>query len=106
MHRHLQSGMCENPASNRRHGSRQVIRTLSDENCNELENATSPSLESGQNHSSVEGDHKPIAASPRAATVREERLATRLMTVQEVAQLLQVPTSWVYERTRLRCHNR
>ncbi len=32
----------------------------------------------------------------------EKREATRLLTVHEVAEFLQVPASWVYERTRKR----
>jgi excisionase family DNA binding protein len=36
------------------------------------------------------------------ATVREDAL----LTVREVAQLLRVPVSWVYEHTRERCRDR
>jgi excisionase family DNA binding protein len=39
-------------------------------------------------------------AATNAATVGEKAQDERLLTVQEVANLLHVPTSWVYERTR------
>lgn len=38
-----------------------------------------------------------ISVAPRFSTEAE-----RLLTVQEVAELLRVPVSWVYERTRRR----
>ena len=39
-------------------------------------------------------------AAANAATLGEKAQDERLLTVQEVANLLHVPTSWVYERTR------
>lgn len=44
MHRRPQFGMRENPASNRRHGSRQAVRGLSDAGRAEEENLTSTPL--------------------------------------------------------------
>lgn len=44
----------------------------------------------------------PHAAPMRAATEEETPNANRLLTVREVADLLQVPVSWVYGRTRKR----
>jgi excisionase family DNA binding protein len=41
-------------------------------------------------------------AATTAATVGKGSGDERLLTVQEVAMLLRVPTSWVYERTRRR----
>jgi excisionase family DNA binding protein len=41
---------------------------------------------------------------PQFASLRPARGA--LLTVEEVAELLKVPVSWVYERTRLRGINR
>jgi excisionase family DNA binding protein len=38
--------------------------------------------------------------------VGKEQLADRLLTVQEVASLLRVPVSWVYECTRRRLRER
>ena len=40
--------------------------------------------------------------APNAATRTDKVQNERLLTVQEVANLLQVPASWVYERTRRR----
>ena len=40
------------------------------------------------------------------ATVLKEQSAGRLLTIKQVAELLQVPRSWVYGRTRARCHGR
>jgi excisionase family DNA binding protein len=77
MHHRLQSGMRENPASDRRHGSRQGVRTLSDASLVEETTATSPSPAFGQNHSIVDPDRKPNAASPRAATGGERDDAAR-----------------------------
>src|SRR5208282_5857096 len=42
------------------------------------------------------------AASQNAATRGEERDERHLLNVHEVAELLQVPVSWVYERVRRR----
>lgn len=42
------------------------------------------------------------AAEQHAATGEERRKRGDLLTVHDVAQLLHVPTSWVYERTRRR----
>lgn len=42
------------------------------------------------------------ATSEHAAIAGKINRDERLLTVQEVAELLHVPTSWVYERTRRR----
>jgi excisionase family DNA binding protein len=68
MQHRLQSGMRENPASDRRHGSRQVVLSLSGGNCVEEENVTLSPATPGQNHSFAGSDTNPNAASPRAAT--------------------------------------
>jgi len=47
-------------------------------------------------------DNPPQVASPQAATISERLTECGLLTVNEVAELLQVPVSWVYERTRSR----
>jgi excisionase family DNA binding protein len=100
MHRRLQSGMRENPASNRRHGSRLTAGSTTKENSiNDVNLAT---LEASPSHTHVGPDRHPHAASPHAATGGENRNDGRLMTVREVAELLRVPSSWVYERTRRR----
>jgi excisionase family DNA binding protein len=73
MQHRLQSGMRENPASDRRHGSRQVVRSLAGGNCVEDENVTSSPATPGQNHSLTGSDTNPHAASPRAATGEERK---------------------------------
>jgi excisionase family DNA binding protein len=73
MHHRLQSGMRESPASDRRHGSRQVVRSLSGGNCVEEENVTSSPATPSQNHSFAGSDTNPNAASSRAATGEEKK---------------------------------
>jgi excisionase family DNA binding protein len=47
--------------------------------------------------------HAPLHAAPCAATAGGNTTTlNRLLTVHEVATLLQVPVSWVYTRTRKR----
>jgi excisionase family DNA binding protein len=106
MHHRLQSDMRENPASDRRHGSRLAVGSVSnvDFNNNEISAPTEPSA--GHSHPLAIGVDSPHAAPPHAATAEEYRHDGRLMTVHEVAELLQVPSSWVYEHTRQRCLNR
>jgi excisionase family DNA binding protein len=79
MHRHLQFGMRENPASDRRHGSRPVL------------------------HSNHVQFHDDGHEDSQEATGGEEKTTARLLTVAEVAELLNVPVSWVYEHTRPQC---
>lgn len=51
--------------------------------------------------------HSPIDAAPmHAATAGTCTDTSHLLTVSEVAQLLQVPVSWVYARTRHRSNSR
>jgi excisionase family DNA binding protein len=45
-----------------------------------------------------------LPVTPRPADVRTE--PERLLTVRELAELLAVPPSWIYERTRRRGENR
>ena len=69
MHHRLQFGMRENPASDRRHGSRQVVRTQLDPKCIAEENVTaSPSTTGGENHLAVNTDCGSDAATLHAAT--------------------------------------
>jgi excisionase family DNA binding protein len=70
MHARSQFGVRENPASNRRHGSRQAVSHLLDASLIEEETATSVPLAHGQNCWSV--DSTANAASRRAATGEEK----------------------------------
>ncbi|MFY9531405.1 MAG: helix-turn-helix domain-containing protein, partial [Candidatus Acidiferrales bacterium] len=40
------------------------------------------------------------------ATVGDTRRKGQLLTVRAVAEILQVPTSWIYEHTRRKCADR
>lgn len=73
MHYRLQSGMRENPASSRRHGSRQTTISLSDAAFLEEKTATSNPLARRQKHSFADADSEPNAASLRAATGEEDK---------------------------------
>mgnify|MGYP006267771479 CR=1 FL=1 len=101
MHRRPQFGMRENPASDGRHGSRTVVRPVSNATPVEKEAAASPPPELPQNHPPANVDNKPNAAPPRAATIGM-RCEGNLLTVHEVAEMLGVSVSWVYGRTRAR----
>src|SRR5215469_1210851 len=72
MHRRLQFGMRENPASNRRHDSRQVVQTSPDRNCIEQQNAGSSPPALGQTHSAINTDSNSDAALPYEATGRKK----------------------------------
>jgi excisionase family DNA binding protein len=106
MHRRLQFGMRENPASERRHGSRAATDVSSSpHSLGEQSPAivaphvlSEPPIVSG--HSSIH------AAKSTAATGERNANQHRLLTIQEVADLLQVPVSWVYGHTRHRSVNR
>jgi excisionase family DNA binding protein len=102
MHRRLQFGMRESPASSRRHGSRLTAESATNENSIKEENLTT--LKSSPSHVyPTDGPNRyPHPASLHAAIGGGTRDDGRLMTVHEVAELLQVPASWVYERKRRR----
>lgn len=71
MHRDLQFGMRENPASDRRHGSRQGVRSPSDGKWIQEESLASSLLTHSGNSSSADVDSAPNAAPLRAATVEK-----------------------------------
>ena len=105
MQRDLQFGMRENPASDRRHGSRLAIPVHVNETCIEQNLASPPHLTNGAPSTVAVADVLQ-AASPHAATGRRKPNESRLLTVPEVAALLQVTVSWVYGRTRSRSRER
>jgi len=92
--RPTQFGVRENTASSRQHAPRLAVQSRIDSVC-----AKGVSLR-GAFHDSSQ------AASDHAATEGERKDEVHLLTVGEVAELLQVPISWVYEQTRRRCHDR
>jgi excisionase family DNA binding protein len=101
MHRRLQFDMRENPASDRRHGSRLEVASISNES--RTENQSAPSAELMQFHiyAPIGAPRSANAAPPLAAT-GEKSCDGHLLTIREVAELLKVPISWVYGRTRKR----
>lgn len=101
MVRQAQLGVRKNPAPHtRQHGlclaaDSNPVQALINEELQSEENVASTSP-TGELHSPSH------AATLRAATAEEPLNHTRLLTVREVAGLLQVPVSWVYGRTRKR----
>jgi excisionase family DNA binding protein len=76
MHRRLQSGMRENPASNRRHDSRFEADSFSNRSCINEASLSTAELAPDHAHSSANADTSVNAASPRSATGRERDDAT------------------------------
>jgi excisionase family DNA binding protein len=106
MHRDLQFGMRENPASDRRHGSRLAASTQSGSRFigeNNAQAITNIAVASPLLDQALSSAH---AAQPQAATAGKTRDEYGLLTIRDVAQLLQVPVSWVYEHTRKRSVDR
>jgi excisionase family DNA binding protein len=78
MHRRLQFGMRENPASSRRHGSRQAVSSLAEGNCVDQGTSMLGVLTPGQNQFSARTGSKAGAVSPDSATGGErDDAATR-----------------------------
>ena len=99
----LQFDVRENTASWRQHASRLALNLsrpkshrLQMDQCVEVSPPSSVPSESQQ--SALDQN-----AAAHAATGGEKIDGTELLSVQEVARLLQVPVSWVYEHTRPRC---
>ena len=98
--RPTQLGGRENTASSRQLASRLAVDTHSNAICIEEE---TPQRQRLSLQDDAPGTNMPApyrAASQSAATAEERRGERNLLTVHEVAELLQVPVSWVYERTR------
>lgn len=97
-----QFGVRGNTASPRQHAPRFAAETRSN-----ITPIVEESLEtqptSPQNARSLKGSEKPLqAVSQNEATGRDSRDERHLLNVHEVADLLQVPVSWVYGRMRKR----
>ena len=98
--------MRENTTSPRRHASRLAVERRSNTICIE-EQDPETQLPSPQNGRALPGFNNPLhAASQRTATGEEKRDERLFLTVREVAELLQVPVSWVYGRMRKRSTER
>jgi excisionase family DNA binding protein len=99
---HLQFGMRENPASDRRHGSRLVVSSHSNESYPADESDVLPPIAPSNDRPPNCLNASSPAAPQGAATGGEGMEEIRLLTIPEVAELLRVPVSWVYGRTRKR----
>jgi excisionase family DNA binding protein len=97
-----QFGLRENTASSRQHDSRVAVQSVVGPS--EIPSAAPqdhvPALSASSSQESV--SRFPNNAAHAAATRGEPRHEEHLLTVREVADLLQVPASWVYARTRKR----
>jgi excisionase family DNA binding protein len=100
--RPTQFGVRENTGSPRQHASRPAVERRSNTIRIKEENPETQ-LPSPQNSCLLPGFNNPLrAASQRTATGEEKRDGRLFLTVREVAELLQVPVSWVYGRMRKR----
>jgi excisionase family DNA binding protein len=101
-----QLGVRENTASSRQHASR--LATDIHSNAISIEEENPPRVRSSpHNDSPATGFQNPLHAPPQdAATGRERRDENHLLTVHEVAELLQVPASWIYGRMRKQSRDR
>jgi len=99
----LQLGVRENTSSSRQHASRLVVNLLTPKSdrlqTDQSVEVSPPSIVSKEAHQSALDQD----AAAVAATGREKIDDTQLLSVQEVASLLQVPVSWVYEHARPGC---
>jgi excisionase family DNA binding protein len=94
--------MRENPASSRRHDSRLATGSTERQYFSKEDDATLAGQLRNYGCRSAGIDNPPQVVSPQAATISERLTEYGLLTVNEVAELLQVPVSWVYDRTRSR----
>jgi excisionase family DNA binding protein len=97
-----QFGERVNTASQRQHASRPAVDTYSNDGPIVEENAEIPPT-SLRYVRSASSPKNPLHSVSRHAAIRKDRGDERhLLNVHEVAELLQVPVSWVYERVRKR----
>lgn len=105
MTRQVQLGVRKNPAPHaRQHGLRLATDSLSAHALISQETQSQENLAVSHRASEL---HSPTHAAPvGAATARKATNQSSLLTVHEVAELLRVPVSWVYGRTRKRSTER
>jgi len=100
--RSTQFGARENTASSRQHASRFTVpSTISEFSAEHYAGSPAPQA-FGRAALRAELEHPFHAALERAATAGKENYPDHLLSVREVADLLQVPASWVYGRMRKR----
>jgi excisionase family DNA binding protein len=98
--RPTQFGVRENTASPRQHASRLSVNSNSNEICTDEERHKTQRLSPQDRCLSTGFANESNAARNHEATRGRKEERGQLLTVHEVAQLLHVPASWVYERTR------
>ena len=100
--RPTQSGMRENTASSRQHAPRSAMRSTPNQSAKPSDISREEARPISASFSQTSSLSSPNNAAHIAATEGEESHGKHLLTVHEVADLLQVPVSWVYGRTRKR----
>jgi excisionase family DNA binding protein len=100
--RPTQFGVRENTASSRQHASRLVVSSLHLKSAKPSDISQEEARPIPASFAQTSSLSSPNNAAPIAATEGEESHGKHLLTVHEVADLLQVPVSWVYGRTRKR----
>src|SRR5271167_4334155 len=97
-----QFGMRENTASSRQHAPRVAVQSVVARSPR-FSVAAQDDLPALSASSSQESATRSLNnAAYTAATEGDTRRDERLLTVREVAELMRVPVSWVYDRTRRR----
>ena len=95
MHRPLQFEKRENPASDRRYGSRSAVTVEGLSNIIEQDKSSTSTVVTIVDDSPSESHEPAHAAKSRAAT-GEKKTDDQLLTVDEVATRLSVSRNWVY----------
>ena len=98
----LQFDVRENTASSRRHASRSAVKARSNVIWTEEESHQTQRPAERLTRSNPRLEDSLESTIQDAATGGNRRAESRLLTVQEVADLLHVPVSWVYGRMRKR----
>ncbi len=100
--RDLQLGLRKNPDSPRVHGLRLTVDSFATEELREPQRAQDETTQSQSRQPITETFKLPLMDGTKGATGETRQESSRLLTVEEVACLLHVPVSWVYERSRRR----
>ena len=97
-----QFGVRETTASSRQHAPRSAMRSTTNQSAKPSDISWEEARPISASFSQTSSLSSPNNAAHIAATAGEESHGKHLLTVHEVADLLQVPVSWVYGRTRKR----
>jgi hypothetical protein len=95
MHRRLQFDKRENPASDRRYGSRSAVTMEAPSNIIGKDRSSTTTALTIVDDSQSES-HVPAHAATNRAATGEKRTDDQLLTVDEVATRLSVSRNWVY----------